>query len=188
MDRSVSPPPRSLRLTTPRLTLRPFEPAHAARMAEIQSDWEVTRMLRLAPWPATEAAMAEWVDVHGEEWRSGRAYRFAVLRADRLIGAADVDELADGGGKLGYWFERAAWGGGYASEAAHAVVRFAFEVLDREWLKAAHAADNPASGRVLQKLGFRRVGDEERFARPRGETIAYRFYRLERAGFTPTAW
>ena len=44
---------RSIRLTTQRLGLRAFEPADAPRLVEIQSNWNVTRMLRLAPWPAT---------------------------------------------------------------------------------------------------------------------------------------
>ena len=64
---------RSIRLTTARLSFRAFEPDDASRLVEIQSNWNVTRMLRLAPWPPTLEAMAEWVDVHGQEWRAGEA-------------------------------------------------------------------------------------------------------------------
>nr|QQZ48754.1 GNAT family N-acetyltransferase [Phenylobacterium glaciei] len=73
--------------------MRPTEAGDAQRMAQIQSNWKVTRMLRLAPWPATQAAMVEWADLHGQEWAAGTAYRFAVLLDRVMIGAADIDDI-----------------------------------------------------------------------------------------------
>ncbi|MBP7651538.1 MAG: GNAT family N-acetyltransferase, partial [Phenylobacterium sp.] len=101
---------RDIRLKTPRLVLRPTEPGDAQRMAQIQSNWKVTRMLRLAPWPATEAAMAEWADLHVQEWAAGTAYRFAVLLAGVMIGAADIDDIKGDEGEIGYWFDEPYWG------------------------------------------------------------------------------
>ncbi len=172
---------RSFRLATARLSLRPFEPADAQRLVEIQSNWNVTRMLRLAPWPATLEAMAEWVDVHGQEWRAGQAYRFACVLDGQVIGCADIDAIKAGGAELGYFFDEAHWGKGYAREAAGAVRDFAFETVGVDHLVAGHAAENPASGKVLQALGFRYIGEVDKFSKPHGCDVPYRLLRLEKA-------
>jgi hypothetical protein len=85
---------------------------------------------------------------HPREWQAGEAFRFGVERAGRFVGLVDIDEIRDGWGELGYWLERAAWGCGYAAEAARAVVRFAFEEAGLSGLRSGHAADNAASGRA----------------------------------------
>ncbi|WP_440410730.1 GNAT family N-acetyltransferase [Neorhizobium petrolearium] len=169
----MSPPRTAIR--TDRLVLRPTSATDAERAFEIQSDWEVTRMLRMATFPADRQATFEWFADHEREWSAGEAYRFAVEIAGRMVGLVDVDvdvdEIKDGEGDLGYWLDRDSWGCGYAFEAANAVVRFAFGEIGLSTLKSGHAADNPASGRVLTKLGFVPVDIVERFSRPRGEPI-----------------
>lgn len=163
-------PPRTA-IKTDRLVLRPTSAADAERAFEIQSDWEVTRMLRMASFPADRRTTFDWFADHEREWTAGEAYRFAVEVAGRMVGLVDIDEITGDKGDLGYWFERAAWGRGYAFEAANAVVRFAFDTAGLSTLKSGHAADNPASGRILTRLGFVPVDVVERFSRPRGETI-----------------
>jgi RimJ/RimL family protein N-acetyltransferase len=177
---SISPiAPR--RIQTDRLVLRPTQVSDADRAFEIQSEWEVMRMLRMAHYPPDRREIEQWFADHQREWLAGEAYRFAVEREGRMIGVVDVDEIADGTGSLGYWFDRAAWGRGYAFEAAQAVMRFAFEVVGLSGLRSGHADDNPASGRVLIKLGFRPLDTVERHSRPRGETIIQRRYILANA-------
>lgn len=95
-----------------------------------------------------------------------------------MIGLVDVDGVSGDEGHLGYWLERPAWGHGYALEAARAVVRFAFQEVGLSRLKAGHAIGNPASGRVLTRLGFSSVDSIERFSRPRGENIVQCRYLL----------
>lgn len=171
-------PSRDIRLRTDRLVLRPTERGDAQRLTAIQSNWNVTRMLRLAPWPPSEPVMTVWLGEHAQEWMAGTAYRFAVTEGGQVIGVVDLDGLADGTGDLGYWYDEPWWGGGYATEAAQAVVAFAFGELGLAALTAGHALDNPASGRVLEKLGFRAIRDDVRFSGPRGEEIPYRFLEL----------
>ena len=144
------------------------------------SNWNVTRMLAMAPWPPTLDNERAWLATHAEDWRAGVAYRFAVIRSGVLIGCADVDEVADGLGEIGYWFDEASWGAGYATEAARAVVDFAFGSLGLARLRSGHAADNPASGKVLLKLGFQRVGEGELFSRPRQTMVRRIRYALGR--------
>lgn len=178
--RSRALPDRDFRVRTERLLLRPTRVEDAPRLAEIQSNWNVTRMLRLAPWPVVEAEMAAWVATHPGEWTTGTAYRFAVERDGQVIGLCDVDDIAGDKGEIGYWYDQAHWGAGIASEAALALVRFALEDLRLARLDAGHAADNPGSGRVLERAGFRFKADITRYSRPLGRDLPYRTYALIR--------
>jgi len=178
-----SNPPLRLPLETDRLVLRPSEGTDASRAIEILSDWEVSHMLARANFPPSEERIRQWFHEHRREWADGAAYRFAILRQARMIGLVDIYGLTGGEGTLGYWLERSAWGRGFASEAATAVVRFAFEKVRLSQLRAAHASDNEASSRVLRKLGFQLLDNIQRFSHSRREEIVQRRYILtSRAG------
>lgn len=177
---ALAPRPPRLQLRTERLTLRPFEIPDAGRVLAIQSNWNVTRMLRMAPWPPTLELTRAWLGSHFEEWRAGTGYRFAIISRGVLVGCADVDEIARGEGAIGYWLDEAAWGHGFAFEAARAVVAFAFQGLGLDQLTSGHAADNPASGKVLEKLGFARNGETRVWSRPRAAEIRQIRYALGR--------
>ncbi|MEJ8631646.1 GNAT family N-acetyltransferase [Sphingomonas sp. I4] len=93
--------------------------------------------------------------------------RFLITALDRggapdLIGGIAII-AGDTGHELGYWLTPSAWGRGYATEAGRAVVAMARDALPISRLGAWHFVDNPASGRVLGKLGFRATG--QRMAR-----------------------
>ena len=175
----LSPRPPRLQLRTERLTLRPFEIADAERVVAILSNWNITRMLSDAPWPPTPANQRAWLATHLEEWRTGAAYRFAVIHQGVLIGCADVG-VETGVGEIGYWLDENAWGQGFATEAATAVLDFASTTLGLTRFKAGRAADNTASGRVLEKLGFAAIGEGELWSTPRNAMIRRVRYALGR--------
>jgi ribosomal-protein-alanine N-acetyltransferase len=166
------------RISTDRLVLRPTGISDADRAFDIQSDWEVTRMLRMAAFPPNRDDIVHWFADHEREWMSGEAYRFAVELRGRCIGVVDVDEISGGEGELGYWFEKSSWGHGYAVEAAQAVVNFAFIKVGFSKLWSGHAADNLASGKVLLKLGFRPYDIVRQASLSRGEEIMHQRYTL----------
>jgi [ribosomal protein S5]-alanine N-acetyltransferase len=170
-----------LDLKTSRLVLRPSFGEDARRAFEIRSDWEVSRMLRLAAFPPTYEETLRWFRQHQREWADGKAYRFVILDQGRMIGLVDIDGVANDEGVLGYWLEQAAWGQGFAFEAAAAVVRFAFETVGLSRIRAAHASDNETSGAVLRKLGFAPVGSERRFSYSRREELTQALYSLPRS-------
>jgi RimJ/RimL family protein N-acetyltransferase len=143
---------------TPRLTLRPGWPEDAPALAGAIAHEEVAFKLGRLPWPYTLG--------HAQEWL-GRAsapndHGFLIFAHDR----GDRPELIGGMGlhpsdedlELGYWLTPAAWGRGYATEAGRALVGIARFALGRSRLISRHMVDNPASGRVLRKLGFRETG------------------------------
>jgi RimJ/RimL family protein N-acetyltransferase len=81
------------------------------------------------------------------------------------------------GADLGYWVAPPFWGRGLATEAVRAVVAGA---PFRGSLTASVFRDNPASARVLEAAGFRRIGEGEGFSVARGERVPSWLYRLER--------
>lgn len=161
---------------TERLILRPSWPEDAPALARALGDPDIARNLTSVPLPFGEADAASWI----ARDRDPRLPEFvAILRtrgAPRLIGGCGVSRRDDGTLELGYWIDRSHWGLGFATEAARAVMRIARSTgLGR--VRARHALDNPASGRVLRKLGFRETGlIEPRFCRARGEDVPTAVY------------
>ena len=101
--------------------------------------------------------MAEaWIEPHAANWADKKALTLAVsTTADGLGGAVGLrlgfEHLR---AELGYWIGVPFWNRGYATEAAEAVMRFGFDELGLNRIQAGHFARNPASGRVMEKLGM----------------------------------
>ena len=91
--------------------------------------------------------------------------------------------LKDGRFELGYWLGKPFWGQGYATEAAKKLVSFAFHDLKATSLWAGWYHDNPASGRVLEKLGCRPDGVEPRHSLARGHAVYCHMVALTREQF-----
>lgn len=142
---------------TKRLTLRPAWPEDAATLATLLADREVARMLARVPHPYSDADAAAFV----AQPRGAHDARFLIVAQDRAspatIGGIGIRDGGDGPA-LGYWLSRDAWGQGYATEAGQAVVAMARHALPIRRLNAWYFTDNPASGAVLRKLGFRDTG------------------------------
>ena len=140
------------KLETERLTLRPFQRRDAEEFALLAGDWSVASMTSDIPFPFTEKHALSWLaPVRGE-------VRFAIERKGQLIGGTGFYRKQSGAAELGFWLGRAWWGLGYATEAAETVVRHGFRMHRLPGFTSAHFVDNPASGRVLAKLGFMPTG------------------------------
>jgi ribosomal-protein-alanine N-acetyltransferase len=115
----------------------------------------------LIPHPYPERAAETWIATHADAWEREEALDLAIQRiADgALVGAIGLGlELDHGRAQLGYWVGRPYWGEGYATEAARELVRYAFEELGLARVYAFRFATNPASGRVLEKIGMKHEG------------------------------
>ena len=145
---------------TRRLTLRPLWPEEAEALAAAIGHREVARMLVRVPHPYTAADAAAYV----ARPRGPHEPRFAIVAHDshapELVGGIAIADHGDGP-EVAYWLAPRAWGRGYATEAGRAIVAMARHALPIERLTAWHFIDNPASGRVLAKLGFRDTGRRE---------------------------
>lgn len=155
---------------TKRLTLRPGWPEDAPALTQAIGHEAVIAKLTRAPWPYSLADAAAFL----AQPRGEHQPRFLIDALDpgapRLVGGIDIHASPDGyGHELGYWVTPDAWGRGYATEAGEAVIAIARHALGLRRLEAFHFVDNPASGRVLAKLGFRPTGRvEPRASRGRG--------------------
>ena len=178
------------RLESERLILRPPEWSDVPAMLPLIGEWEVARNLGTVPHPYAESDAREFFDRRAERERAGVAdFTFAVTQKSdgAYLGGCGVHPRDNGETELGYWLGKPHWGRGYATEAARAVARFAFAELALEWLIAGWFFDNPASGRVLDKLGFVPAGEEQRDCRSRGAKVRCYMVRLSRQAFEAAA-
>ncbi|GAB2834801.1 GNAT family N-acetyltransferase [Lentzea nigeriaca] len=176
-------------LHTDRLRLRPFTEADADALFALHSKAHVLRYWDSPPW--------------GDR---ARAERFVVTcrqLADEGTGARlAIDRVSDGAfigwcsfarwnpdfrsAGLGYILDDAAWGQGYATEAAHAVLRWAYETLDLNRVQAEVDTRNAASARVLEKLGFLREGTMREDCVVNGDVSDSWVYGLLRRDWRPS--
>jgi RimJ/RimL family protein N-acetyltransferase len=143
---------------TPRLTLRDFRAADFEAVFAYASDPEVTRYMFYGPWD--QAATHDYLQrlLHSQTQTPRRAWELAVVRtADgRLIGACDLTMEQALEADLGYILARRAWGQGYATEIATALLSVGFTQLGLQRIFAICDMHHRASVRVLEKAGLRR--------------------------------
>ena len=143
---------------TERLLLRPGWAEDASALYTAIADEGIVRNLASAPWPyRLEDARAFLATERKPHEPSMLIFR-RTGGDPELVGSIGFGRRPDGELEFGYWIARAHWGRGYATEAGRAVLDFARESLRLTRLHAGHFLDNPASGRVLAKLGFRPTG------------------------------
>ncbi|NIJ20576.1 RimJ/RimL family protein N-acetyltransferase [Sphingomonas naasensis] len=167
---------------TQRLTLRPGWREDAAELAHAMGHEEVVRNLARAPWPYT----IEAAETFAASFEESSEPKFLIFehrdRRLRLIGGIGIGPFDKEPNELGYWLTPDAWGRGYATEAGAAVLRAARAAGIRH-VVAGHYLDNPASGRVLRKLGFRPTGRVTQvYSRGRGAAVPSARFELDLTG------
>ncbi len=148
-------------LETDRLLLRPFRLSDKDDVHRVCSIKEIAANTRTIPHPYPPEKAVEWIETQPQQWREGKSAIFAICRkpAGRLIGAVGLGiNEEDQNAELGYWMDKPFWGQGYCTEAAAAVIRFGFETLALNRIHAHFMTRNPASGRVMEKIGMKREG------------------------------
>ena len=156
---------------TERLLLRPGWVEDAPALAAAIGDIAVSRNLARVPFPYAEADALAYLSRQADPRLPNFQILLRTKGVPRLVGGAGLHRGDDGRPELGYWIARPYWGLGFATEAAGQVMRIA-RAMKLPRIAAGHYADNPASGRVLAKIGFRPTGRVE--ARPslgRGHTV-----------------
>lgn len=166
---------------TARLLLRPGWAEDAPALARVLGDKQVVMQLASAPWPYGLEEAESFLAAP----RDPVLPTFLIARrtdgAPELIGACGLARRPSGAVELGYWIARRHWGQGYASEASAAVIEIA-RTLGLRQLEASHGLDNPASGRVLEKLGFAPTGViAPRLNCARAAEVDCKMYRLSLA-------
>lgn len=167
-------------LKTQRLVLRAPIPTDAERIQALANNWNVARMVALIPHPYTLADAHDYIAKSEAANAKDMDLRLALIHEDGYIGAIGIVPMRDSGAysgeadsgaptqsvarhdpgtwSIGYWLGEPYWGQGYMTEAAIAIVRCFFANSDQDRLASAYLADNAASGRIQDKLGFEIVG------------------------------
>lgn len=160
---------------TERLLLRPSWPEDAADLHRAIADEGIVRNLASAPWPYSEDDAVRFATADHDATYPAFLLMLRTDAAPRLIGTCGLGQR-NGEAELGYWIARPYWGLGFASEAGRAVMHVA-KAIGHHKLVAGHFTDNPASGRVLRKLGFRDTGrSEQRHSKGRGKAMTCALY------------
>jgi RimJ/RimL family protein N-acetyltransferase len=157
---------------TKRLTLRPGWPEEAEALRDAIAHEAVVMRLARAPWPYALEHAADFLSRD----RGAEEATFLIFAHDeaapRLVGGIGLEHAGTGKATLGYWLTPAAWGRGYATEAAAMMLEIAREAFRYRHVEAAHHLDNPASRRVLEKLGFIEDRRESQMSLAQGRAVA----------------
>ena len=151
-------------LETERLRLRRFTPADADLLVDLDSDPQVMRYITYGkPTPRTayvETYLPRWCAIYEAQPELGY---FAAERRDtgEFLGWFHLrdDRIEPGYLELGYRLRRAAWGQGYGTEGARALVTHGFARAGADRISARTLAGNQASRHVMEKCGLRYAGD-----------------------------
>lgn len=118
-------------------------------------------MTQNVPHPYEDGAAECWISNHALEFATGNSVTFAIVlqASGELVGCIGLRIKRDyDHAELGYWIGYPYWGQGYCTEAGQAVIEYAFTELGVNRIHATHFSRNPASGRVMEKLGMHREG------------------------------
>ena len=173
-------------LKTPRLLLRAAEPIDTPEIRRLAGAREVAATTLNIPHPYPEGAAESWIAHQARGWEDGTDTGFAIFEreGESLVGGIGL-HLVPGHrrGEMGYWIAVPYWNRGYCTEAAAELLRFGFEELALHRIHASHFANNPASGRVMEKIGMGHEG------RRRGHVLKWgEFLDLEEYAVLAEEW
>ncbi|GMH43161.1 hypothetical protein BSKO_11083 [Bryopsis sp. KO-2023] len=169
-------------LTTDRLLLRPLGLSDAHDVQRLAGDKSVAEGTSLIPHPYEDGMAEAWISTHQRAFDAGEQAVFAItLKPSReLIGCIRLS-IAQSSleAELGYWVGKPFWRRGYCTEAARAVLCYGFSVLNMKRICAAHFHRNPASGRVLRKIGMVHEGSTPKAVAKWGKLLDVEHYGMK---------
>jgi ribosomal-protein-alanine N-acetyltransferase len=170
-------------LTSQRLILRPFRVQDAAAVQVLVGDRDIAANTLNIPHPYPEGQAERWIATHEGRFERLEGATFAIVPRDseKLIGAIGLEiNQQHNRAELGYWVGKPYWNRGFATEAVQAVLGYAFNALEMGRVYASHFRRNPASGRVMQKVGMRHEGRLRRHVRKWGSYLDLEIYGILR--------
>jgi RimJ/RimL family protein N-acetyltransferase len=167
-------------IRTDRLVLRPFSPSDAADIQRLAGDAVVADMTLTVPHPYENGMAEVFIKTVNDGWARGSVVAFAIEQVGvGLVGAIGLELLSKHRrGEMGYWVGRPYWNQGVATEAGRALLAFGFDALHLNRIDALVFPRNPASARVLEKLGMRHEGLHREFVQKDGRSEDVHRYAL----------
>jgi [ribosomal protein S5]-alanine N-acetyltransferase len=148
-------------LITKRLLLRRLKREDAPHIVTLAGDYDVAKMTLNIPHPYPADGAIEFIERSQQAWDDGERFGFAIVLKDTdmfmgVIGL--IPEMEHRRAGVGYWIGKPYWGNGYVTEALKRIIQFGFNVLTLNRVDASYRVDNPASGRVMEKVGMQLEG------------------------------
>jgi [ribosomal protein S5]-alanine N-acetyltransferase len=151
-----------MRLVTERLVLREYTEADFDALRMIHGDTEVQALRGGAPLTEQETRDEIWYVLAAQQEEPRRRYQFMIEHREtgQVVGYCrlTVQDVRARSAEIGYFMHRAAWGQGYATEAARELLRLGFDRLHLHRIYTGCLSTNVGSARVMEKLGLRREG------------------------------
>ena len=165
-------------LETERLILRAPRLRDAKIIAKLANDRRIAENTARIPHPYGLADAKEYI-TWANETRKESAF-LVTVNDDTVIGACGVGVVEGENPEIGYWIGTRFWGNGFATEAARAVVDYAFDRFEFDVLHSSARVTNPASRRVLEKCGFQWTSAGLGRVRALGSSVPIDRFRLDR--------
>lgn len=150
----------AITIASARLVLRFPRPGDEDAITAGIGQRDVAWNLGRAPWPYERAHAEAWIARCVDDRAAGRELAFVITHPKHgLIGSIGLKHIDGAIWEIGYWLAQPFWGQGFVSEAARTLLDWSDNYLGIERYVSGHFIDNPASGRVLEKLGFEVAGE-----------------------------
>lgn len=175
------------KITTERLILRRFTLADAPDVQRLAGDKLIAATTLEIPHPYENGMAEQWISTHLKEIEEGKLSNFAITLKEtgQLIGAIGLHINARfNRAELGYWVGVPYWNKGYCTEAARAVLKHGFEDLKLHRIFAHYFSNNPASGKVMEKIGMKYEGYLRQHACKDGQYFDLIMYAILKSDLT----
>jgi len=149
------------KIETKRLLLRPFELSDGSRVKKLAGDKAIADTTLNIPHPYEDGMAEEWISTHQAKFESGELANYAIILKSTkcLIGAIGLTiNKRFNRAELGYWIGKEYWNQDYCTEASKAMLEYGFRNLGLNKIIATHIDRNPASGKVMEKIGMKKEG------------------------------
>ncbi|HVH89185.1 MAG TPA: GNAT family protein [Terriglobales bacterium] len=171
----------SVVLKTERLLLRPLRQEDIPQLLPLIGAREVAATTLRIPHPYTLEDAIAFLKHSQNVWEKGEGARFGIFLRDgeRLCGGIGlVENREHRHAELGYWIGVPFWGNGYCTEAVREILKYGFDHLQLHRIHSGHFSTNPASGRILLKVGMKHEGTTRQHVCKWGEYLDVEIYGL----------
>lgn len=145
------------RIETERLILSQLKEEDLPFIVDYLQDKIFSDLTSNIPYPYQREDAEIWLKMSKEGFETRKGFTFAIRdKEEKIIGAIGLHDREDGKAELGYWIEKPFWNNGFVTEAAKVILDFGFKELYFNKIFATHFPHNPASGKIMEKIGMQK--------------------------------
>jgi ribosomal-protein-alanine N-acetyltransferase len=168
-----------LKIETERLILSPLKESDIPLITEYLQEKIISDNTSNIPHPYSESDARTWIKMSDDALKSNTGYTFAIREKEgKIIGAIGLHDRGDDKAELGYWIAVPFWNKGFATEAAAAILNFGIKELKFHKIYATHFIHNPASGKIMEKIGMQKEAVLKDHIKKEGQYLDIQMYSL----------